>query len=89
MDYWDTFNETRLPEKEAFHSNLNMEDLTDAGQVKVNIIICILNLIHYFWLMFLKTCFFKMCLKIYHLDPVKLLSAPGLTWQTALTKRPK
>ena len=22
----------------------------------------------------------KMCLKIYHLDPLKFLSAPGLTW---------
>ena len=25
--------------------------------------------------------FRKMCLKIYHLDPVKFLSAPGLAWQ--------
>ena len=25
-----------------------------------------------------------MCSRIYHLDPVKLLSAPGLTWQAAL-----
>ena len=24
--------------------------------------------------------FRKMCLKIYHLDPLKFLSAPGLTW---------
>ena len=22
----------------------------------------------------------KMCLKIYHLDPLKFLSVPGLTW---------
>ena len=28
----------------------------------------------------------KMCLKIYHLDPVKFLSAPGLAWQAALKK---
>ena len=28
----------------------------------------------------------KMCLKIYHLDPLKFLSAPGLTWQAALKK---
>ena len=27
-----------------------------------------------------------MCLKIYHLDPAKLLSAPGLAWQAALKK---
>ena len=28
--------------------------------------------------------FRKMCLKIYHLDPVKFLSAPGLAWQATL-----
>ena len=28
--------------------------------------------------------FREMCLRIYHLDPSKLLSAPGLAWQTAL-----
>ena len=27
-----------------------------------------------------------MCLKIYELDPAKFLSAPRLTWQTALKK---
>ena len=27
-----------------------------------------------------------MCLKIYHLDPVKFLSVPGLAWQAALRK---
>ena len=27
-----------------------------------------------------------MCLKIYELDPVKFLSAPGLVWQAALKK---
>ena len=27
-----------------------------------------------------------MCLKIYHLDPVKFLSAPGLAWQAAFKK---
>ena len=27
-----------------------------------------------------------MCLKIYHLDPVKSLSGPGLSWQAALKK---
>ena len=30
--------------------------------------------------------FRKMCLKIYHLDPLKFLPAPGLTWQAALKK---
>ena len=30
MDEWEKFNETSLPEKEEFYSNLNMEDITDA-----------------------------------------------------------
>ena len=30
--------------------------------------------------------FRKRCLKIYHLDPVKFLSAPGIAWQAALKK---
>ena len=31
----------------------------------------------------------KICLKVYHLDPVKFLSAPGLAWQAALKKKQK
>ena len=29
MDSRERFNETSLPDKEAFYSNLNMEDITD------------------------------------------------------------
>ena len=29
MDTWERFNETSMPDKEAFHSNLNMEDITE------------------------------------------------------------
>ena len=29
IDSWERFDETSLPDKEAFHSNLNMEDITD------------------------------------------------------------
>ena len=54
-------------------------------KIKVNAMICILRVIHYFWLMFSKTSE-KMCLKTYELDPVKFLSAPGLAWQAALKK---
>ena len=35
----------------------------------------------FLWLMFLKTSE-----KMYHLDPVKFFSAPGLAWQAALKK---
>ena len=30
IDEWKKFNETTLPKKEKFYSNLNMEDITDA-----------------------------------------------------------
>ena len=66
MDEWEKFNETSLLEKEEFYSNLNMEDITNADylhakrvcilcKIYVNITIFILKVIHYFWLMFLKT----------------------------------
>ena len=29
MDSWERFNETSLPDKEAFYSKLNLEDITD------------------------------------------------------------
>ena len=29
MDSWKTFNETSLPDKEAFYSQLNEEEITD------------------------------------------------------------
>ena len=30
LDDWEKFNETPLPDKEDFHSHLNLEDITDA-----------------------------------------------------------
>ena len=30
MNEWNDFNETSLPEKEEFYSNLNVEDIIDA-----------------------------------------------------------
>ena len=29
MDNWEKFDETTLPSKEAFYSNLNLEDISD------------------------------------------------------------
>ena len=29
MDSWERFDETSLPDKEAFYSSLNMESITD------------------------------------------------------------
>ena len=101
MDEWEKFNETTLPEKEEFCSNLNLEDITDADYVHAKRV-CkdfeIKNLGEYHDL-YLKIDtllladifenFRKMCLKIYHLDLVKLLLAPGLVWQAVLKKTSK
>ena len=90
MGEWEKFNETTLPEKEEFYSNLNMEDITDADYMHVKRVckgLEIKNLGEYYDL-YLKNDtllladvfenFRKICLKIYHLDPAKFLSPPGL-----------
>ena len=33
MDSWEKFDETTLPPKESFYSNLNLEDITDENYV--------------------------------------------------------
>ena len=99
MDEWEKFNETSLPEKEEFYSNLNMEVITNSDYLHTKRV-CkdfeIKNLGEYHDL-YLKSdtllladvfeSFRKMCLKIYQLDPAKFLSAPGLAWQVAALKK--
>ena len=98
MDDWENSNETKLPEKEEFYSNLNLEDITDADYMHAK------RVCNYFEIkklgeyhdLYLESDvslladvfenFRKMCLKIYQLDPAKFLSAPGLAWQAALKK---
>ena len=36
MDSCEIFNETSLPDKEAFYSSLNMEDITDVDHMHAN-----------------------------------------------------
>ena len=98
MDNCERFNETSLPSKESFYSNLNMEDLDDIdyrhginvfNKFKLN------NLGDYHDLyvqsdtLFIADVFEKfrvMCLKEYELDPAHFLSLPGLAWQACLKK---
>ena len=79
MDDWEKFDVTTLTEKEKFYSNLNMEDIADANEKIFKKI-----LIKYYdvclqsdalYLADVSENFMKMCLKIYYLDSVKLLSA--------------
>ena len=98
MDSWERFNETSLPSKEDFYSNLNMEDIDDIDYRHGN------NVFKRFKLenlgqdhdlyvqsdtLLLADVFENvrgMCVKVYELDPTYFLSLPGLAWQACLKK---
>ena len=98
MDSWERFNETSLPDKEAFYSNLNMEDITDVDYGHAKRVCKNLsnkNLADYHGLYVQSDAlllanvfenFINMCIKVYELDPTDFLSAPGLAWQAYLKK---
>ena len=95
MDDWEKFNETTLPEKEEFYSNLNITDADyiHAKRVCKDFEIKNLGVCHDLYVkkdaLFLADVFKnfrKMCLKIYHLDPVKFFLDPGLAWKATLKK---
>ena len=93
MDDWEKFNGKSLPEKEEFHSNLYMKNITDSDYSHAKRI-CkdfeIKKLGEYHksdtWIGDVCENFKKMYLEIYELDPAKFLSAPGLAWHAALKK---
>ena len=99
MDSWEKFDETTLPPKEAFYSNLNLEDISDedyAHAQKVWDVFEINNLGEYHDLYVQSDTllladvfenFRNMCLDIYGLDPVYFVSVPELAWQACLKKR--
>ena len=98
MDSQEKFNETTLPPKEPFYSELNLEDITDkdyAHAQKVWEVFEIQNRGEYHDLyvecntLLLADVFENFrdkCIEIYGLDPSQFLSAPGLAWQTCLKK---
>ena len=98
MDSWQRLHETALPDKEAFYSNLNTEDITDVVYRHKKTVFEYLinkNLGDYHDLyvqsdtLFLADVFENFrntCIKVSELDPAPFLSAPGLAWQTCLKK---
>ena len=98
IDNWEGFNETPLPNKESFYSNLNMENIDDIDYRHGN------NVFKRFKLKNLGEChdlyvqidtlllsdvfenFRNMCIEVYELDPAHFLSLPGLAWQASLKK---
>ena len=102
MDSWERFDETSLPDKEAFYSSLNMENITDvdcrhAKRVFNGVTLKILNNnlgdYHDLYVQSVKLLladvfenFRNMCIKVYEPDPAHFLSAPGLASQACLKK---
>ena len=83
MDYWENLNETSLPEKEDFYSQLNMEDITDIDYEHAKKFVKFLKKkyhdLHAQTHTLLLTDVFKIfriiCLKIDELHPAKFLSS--------------
>ena len=98
MDSWERFNKTSLSDKEAFYSNLNIEDITDVDYKHAKIVFKNLinkNLGDYHDLYVQSDTllladvfenFRNMCIKVYELHPAHFLSVPGLAWQACLKK---
>ena len=96
MDSWKKFDETSLPEKEAFYSNLNVKDITDVDYRYAEKVFKNLNnenlgeyhglYVHIDTLLLADVFenFRKTFLKVYELDPAQILSAPGLACQSCL-----
>ena len=94
MDNWERFDEESLPDKESFHSSLNMENIDDIDyrhgknlfkKFKLK------NLGEYYDLYVQSDTllladvfenFRNTCIKVYGLDTANFLSLPGLAWQT-------
>ena len=93
MDNWERFNETSLPNKESFYSNLNVENIDDIDYIHGNNVFKrfkLKNLGEYHDLYVQSDTllladvfenFRNTCIKVYELDPAHLLSLPGLAWQ--------
>ena len=96
LNSWQRFDETSLPDKEAFYSSLNMEDITDVDHRHAKRVFEKFNnksLGHYndldvqsnaLLLADVFENFRDKFIEIYELDPPHFLSAPGLAWQGCL-----
>ena len=84
MDGWDKFNETSIPNKESFYSNLTMENITETDYIHANNVFKTFklnNLGDYHDLTIYMSLKILEKLASYELDPVHFISLPGLAWQ--------
>ena len=99
MDTWEKIDETSVPPKQDFYSELTLKDISDkdnAHAQEVWEVFEIRNRGEYHDLyvqsdtLLLADVFEKFrdkCIEIYGLDPSHFLSAPGLAWQACLKKQ--
>ena len=96
-DSWEKFNETPLPPKKDFYSNLNLENISDEDYIhaKKLCVFKIKNLGEYhdlyvkidtLLLSDIFENFRNMCFDIYEFHPAYFVSASGLAWQACLKK---
>ena len=95
---WERYEETSLPNKESFYSNLIMENIEDIDYRHGNNVFKrfkLKNLGEYHDLYVQSDTllladvfenFRNTCLKVHELDPAHFLSLPGLAWQACLKK---
>ena len=98
MNSWERFGETSLPDKEAFYSNLNMEDITDVDHRHAKRVLKNLSNKNFgdyhdlyaqsdtLLLADVFENFRNKCIEIYELNPAHFLCSPGLAWQACLKK---
>ena len=98
MDGWDKFNETSIPSKESFYSNLTMENNSETDYRHANNVFKTfkLNNLDDYHDLYIQSDtllladvfenFRKACIKTYELDPAHFISLPGLAWQACLKK---
>ena len=98
IDSWERFDENTIPPKEAFYSELNLENITDKDYEHVKKVLEVFeikNLGEYhdlcvqcdtILLADVFENFRNICIKICELDPAHFLSAPGSAWQPCLKK---
>ena len=93
MDSWERFDETSLPDKKAFYSELYLENITNEDYIhsqKIFEELQLKNLGDYHNLHVQRDTllladifenFRNKCIEIYKLDRAHFLRAPGLVWQ--------
>ena len=98
MDNWERFDETSLPDKESFYSNLNMENIDNIDYRHGNNRFKkfkLKHLVEYHDLYVQSDTllladvfenFRNMCVKAYEVDRAYFLSLPVLAWQACLKK---